>query len=55
MQKDPNANELNIDVSEHIDMKSGASIIFTGPEYHHGVYILFLMGIYMKRLAGKDQ
>lgn len=53
MQMAPNANaigtnELNMDGSEHINMKSGASIIFTAPEYHPGVYILFLMGIYMK-------
>lgn len=50
MQMDPNANaigtnQLNMDGSAHIDMKSGASIIFTASEYHHGVYILFLMGM----------
>lgn len=37
MKMDPNANpigtnELNMDGSERIDMKSGASIIFTAPE-----------------------
>lgn len=60
MQMDPNANaigtnELNMDGSERIDMKSGASIIFTAPEYHPGVYNLFSMGIYMKQLFEKDQ
>lgn len=56
----PNANtmstnELNMDETEQIETNGCGSIIITAPEYRSGFYILFLVGMYMKPLVGKDQ